>query len=100
MQDRFDSKMMVMRARDLAREIRHSDAYPAILGAVAGGIAGAMMAALIASRFAPPPPSSSVGDKRESTHPSFGARDAVQLLTVVAGLVKQAREWYAQERRK
>ena len=102
MEQRFNSEMMVARARGLAKEIRQSEAYPAVLGAVAGGIAGALMAALIASQFAPraepSPQPSPVDDRRERARAGFAVRDAVQLLAVVAGLIKQAREWYARER--
>ena len=103
MQERFDTEMMVERAREIAQDIRASEAYPAILGGIAGGIAGALMAALIASRVAPREPSpqpSPVGDRRGGERAGFDIRQAVELLAVVAGLVKQAREWYSQERRR
>ncbi len=96
MEQRFDAEMMIERAREVGREIRQSEAYPAIIGGIAGGIAGALMATMIASRYAP---------RSEPSHqsPSAGrgglpARDMVALLGVAAGLVKQAREWYYQER--
>jgi len=100
MQERFDTETMVERAKEIAQDIRASEAYPAILGGIAGGIAGALMAALIASRFAPrvEPPTS----ERHAAHAraGFDLRQGVELLAVVAGLVKQAREWYSQERQR
>jgi hypothetical protein len=98
MQQRLDTDRLVEQARGLAKEIRASEAYPAIMGAVAGGIAGAMMAALIASRFADRGKSDSPKARR-SEQAGFNMREIVQFLGVVAGLVKQAREWYAHERR-
>ena len=103
MKERLDTEMMVERAKEIAEEIRRSDAYPAIVGGIAGGIAGALVAALIASRLAshaesPPAPASE--NRAQSARAGFDLRQAVELLAVVAGLAKQAREWYAQERKR
>jgi hypothetical protein len=99
MEQRFDSEAMISRARELGGAIRESDAYPAIIGGIAGGIAGALMAAIVVSRYAPR------SDSQPSSQPSssksgIAPRDMVQLLGVIAGLVKQVREWYHQEKRK
>jgi len=103
MQERLNPEMMVERAKEIAQDIRASEAYPAILGGIAGGIAGALMAALIASRFAPrerSPQPAPDDDKRGSGRAGFDIRHAVELLTVVTALVKQARDWYSQERKR
>lgn len=100
MQERLNPEMLVEQAKDIAREIRKSEAYPAILGGIAGGIAGALMASSIASRFAPRPEPPAAEPQAERGHSGFDIRQAVELLVVVAGLVKQAREWYSQERRR
>jgi hypothetical protein len=104
MEERYDTEMMVERAREIAQAIRKSEAYPALVGGIAGGIAGALMAALIASRFAPreelPPESTPASERRQSARAGFDVRQTVELLAVVAGLVKQAREWYSKERKR
>lgn len=104
MQERFDTEMMVERARELAYEIRKSEAYLAIVGGIAGGIAGALIAAMIASRFAPrpePPEAPASGNRSQGGRGGgFELRNAIELLTVVAGLAKQAREWYSKERKR
>lgn len=103
MRDRFDSELIVERAREIAEEIRRSDAYPAIVGGIAGGIAGALVAGMIASRFAPQPdarPEPASGNRSHGARGGMELRSAVELLTVVAGLVKQAREWYTQGRKR
>ncbi len=99
MQERFDSEAIIERAREIGQEIRRSEAYPAIIGGIAGGIAGALMATIIASRFAPRSESRS-SEASATVRGGMGARDLVALLGVMAGLVKQAREWYYQERGK
>lgn len=79
--------------------VRRSEYFPAILGAVAGGLTGALMAGLIA------------GSRRGSRHSEherdvaagrsgsvFGlsAKELIQLVTVVATLARQLREWREQ----
>lgn len=100
MQDRFDTEMMVERAREIAQDIRASEAYPAILGGIAGGIAGALMAALIASRIPPRAEPPAPEQRTARANASFDVRHAVELLTVVTALVKQARDWYSRERKR
>jgi len=98
MPERFDAEMMIERTREIAQDIRKSEAFPAILGGIAGGIAGALMAALISSRFAArnEPPAAS---ERPAVRTGFEIRQAVELFAVVAGLIKQARKWYYEERK-
>lgn len=98
MEQRFDAEMMIERAREVGREIRQSEAYPAIIGGIAGGIAGALMATMIASRYAPRSELSPSPLPSPKGRGGLPARDMVALLGVAAGLVKQAREWYYQER--
>lgn len=100
MQERLDPEMMLERAKEIGRDIRESEAYPAILGGIAGGIAGALMAALIASRFAPRSESPASENRPTRGRSGFDIRQGVELLAVVASLVKQAREWYSQERKR
>ena len=102
MEKQFDAQAMMERARLVVAEVRKSEAYPAIIGAIAGGIAGALIAALIAgsrsSRRADAE-RESVNPVRASARPSWSPRDVVQLVTVVAALVKQAQSWYREQKR-
>ncbi len=103
MEQRFDSEVMIERARELGHAIRESEAYPAIIGGIAGGIAGALMATIIASQYAPRESRSESQSSSQSSPSARGGmatRDMVQLLGVIAGLVKQVREWYYRERGK
>ncbi len=98
MEQRFYSDAMIERAREVGQTVRESEAYPAIIGGIAGGIAGALMATIIASRFAPRSESQSSLQSSPSARGGIATRDMVQLLGVIAGLVKQVREWYYQEK--
>lgn len=101
MEDSFDPQAMMQRAGTLARVIRESEAYPALIGGVAGGIAGALMAVIIAGRMT----SSRRGAIEESLNlkaegrGGWSLREAVQLATVVATLAKQAQAWYQEQKR-
>ena len=94
-QQQFDVQALLVRVTEVAKELRKSEAYPAIAGAVAGGIAGALMAAIIAGRRSSV--RSPVTAKAETVSPKSGlnvsAKDMMQLLTVVASLAKQVQEW-------
>lgn len=76
--------------------VRRSEYFPAILGAVAGGLSGAIMAGLIAGAKREAGDS---GRSRESPtgQPGFilglSAKDLLQLISVVASLARQMREW-------
>ena len=100
MQERFDTEEMIERARTLARQVRASEAYPAIIGGIAGGIAGALIAAMIASRSARSSEPAEESRAPRASRPGFDARSLVELVTVLAGLLKQVREWYSQERKR
>ena len=91
MNKQFDAQAMMMRVGEVARQIRKSDAYPALVGGIAGGIAGALMAAIIAGRRPPPQPSPASGRGQGR---GWSLREVVQLLTVVAPLAKQVQAWY------
>lgn len=83
---------MLARVNEVIKEIRQSDAFPALIGGLAGGIAGALMAMLIASRAtgrasAPTAPATPAATKEEK--PGMSVQDVVQLATVVASLARQ-----------
>lgn len=92
MENQLDTQALVRRAQLVARELRKSELFPALLGGVAGGIAGALMAALVAGRLAAPRASATA---RENAAPKFAwsLREVVQLATVVAALLKQIQAW-------
>jgi hypothetical protein len=76
--------------------VRHSEYFPAILGAVAGGLTGAMMAGLISNGRR----TNQVVVEDGSTADKgiilgFSAKDLLQLATVVTSLARQLREWRA-----
>ncbi|MBM3129074.1 MAG: hypothetical protein FJ009_10695 [Chloroflexi bacterium] len=97
MEEQFDAHALMTRAQLVAREIRKSDAFPALIGGIAGGIAGALMAALIAGRIASARESVA---PREKVAPKFdwSARELMQLATVIAPLVKQIQAWAKAQR--
>ena len=104
MEKQFDAQALtkvtsvMVRAGEVAQQIRKSDAYPALVGGIAGGIAGALMAALIAGRRPPPQPSpASTGEGRGGG--SWTVREVLQLLTVVAPIAKQVQAWYKEQRK-
>jgi len=100
MQEQWDAQRVAARVQGIARVIRQSEVYPALVGGMAGGIAGALMAVWIAGRLAarnqtPREP------HRESKGSRFdlSVREAIQLVTIVASLIKQIQAW-AKERGK
>lgn len=98
-QQQFDVQALMVRVTEVAKELRKSEAYPAIVGGVAGGIAGAMIAAIIAGRRLAP--SRQVTATVETASPKSGInlslKDLMQLITVVASLAKQVQEWTKKE---
>jgi hypothetical protein len=79
--------------------VRRSEYFPAILGAVAGGLTGALMAGLIAgSRRGSSHPDRERDDAAERSGSVLGlsAKELIQLVTVVATLARQLREWRQQ----
>lgn len=100
MEKEFDAQAMMERVRVLAAEVRKSEAYPAILGAIAGGVAGALLAVIIAgSRSARRADDESSKTLGASARSGWSPRDIVQLATVVATLAKQVQAWYQEQKR-
>jgi hypothetical protein len=104
MEKQFDAQALtkvtsvMVRASEVAKQIRKSDAYPALVGGIAGGIAGALMAALIAGRR-PPPQSSPISEGGSKNGGSWTAREVLQLLAIVASIAKQVQAWYKEQRK-
>ncbi len=102
-QEPMDPQVVLARISEMTKEIRKSEAYPALLGGIAGGIAGGLMAALIAGRVASS--RNVVADavdnlKKEAVSGrGWSMKEAVQLATVIAGLVKQVQIMYQDRRR-
>ena len=99
MQQQFDSREMIRRAGEVAKELRKSEAYPALIGGVAGGIAGALMAAIIAGR-APSRRAETASSEVKASRGGWALKDVVQLLTVVATLAKQVQGWLKEQEKK
>lgn len=98
MEKQFDAQAMMQRAGEVARVVRKSEAYPALIGGVAGGVAGALMAVIIARRVISSRPATveeTVKVARSDGSAGWSLREVVQLATVVASLAKQAQDWYA-----
>jgi hypothetical protein len=99
MEEQFDVEAIMVRAGEIAKAVRKSDVYPALIGGIAGGIAGALTAAIIvgrvSSRSAEP-----LSHAAKEARSGWSLREAVQLLTVVASLAKQAQAWYKERGRK
>ncbi|MBI5303390.1 MAG: hypothetical protein HY868_14745 [Chloroflexi bacterium] len=91
------------RVGQVAKELRKSDAYPAIVGGIAGGIAGALMAAIIASRVAPRNPAETKADTAprasKDGHPGFSIQDLAQLATVVISLARQVQTFVKEHKK-
>lgn len=101
MEQQSDAQMLRMRVNLLVQELRKSEAYPAIVGGIAGGIAGALMAVIIAGALSSRRPAKAEQDTVPTAAKSaFSLRDAVQLLTVIASLVKQIQAWSKEQGRK
>ncbi len=97
MEEPFDSQAMIERAGELARVVRKSDVYPALIGGVAGGVAGALMAVIIAGRMSSRRAivEEAVQESKKDRNEGWSMRELVQLATIAASLAKQAQEWYA-----
>ncbi|MBI5030757.1 MAG: hypothetical protein HZB51_09535 [Chloroflexi bacterium] len=95
MQEReFNTQGLTTRVSEVAKELRKSEAYPAIVGGVAGGIAGAMMAAIIAGRKASVRPQvDATIEASPRSRFNVSVKDMMQLMTVVAALAKQVQSW-------
>ncbi len=99
MEQQSDAQRLSMRLNLLMHELRKSEAYPAIVGGIAGGIAGALMAVIVAGALSSRR-STEAETNAASAGRSFSLRDAVQLLTVIASLVKQIQAWSKEQGRK
>jgi len=75
--------------------VRHNEYFPAVLGAVAGGLTGALMAGLISNgrHRAEAAVEENANVQDQSLVLGFSAKDLLQLVTVVASLARQLREW-------
>jgi hypothetical protein len=102
MQQQFDRPEMtkvtsvMRRAGEVAKEIRKSEAYPALIGGIAGGVAGALMAVIIAGRATSRPADVSSSEKKEARR-GWSLKDVVQLVTIVATLAKQVQAWMKEQ---
>ncbi len=74
-------------------ELRKSEFFPAIMGAVAGGLTGALMAGLISSSRRKVIVEEHQTPADQGVVLGFSAKDILQLATIVVGLVKQMRDW-------
>jgi hypothetical protein len=99
MQQQFDGRELVARASEVVKEIRKSEAYPALIGGVAGGVAGALIAAIIAGR-ATSHRADSTSDASKGARGGWAVKDVVQLLTVVAALARQVQAWMKEQEQK
>ncbi len=97
-QQQFDAQALMGRVGEVAKELRKSEAYPAIVGGVAGGIAGAMIAAIIAGRKSSPPRQVTAAEaSSRKSGINLSLKDVMQLATLVASLAKQVQEWTKKE---
>jgi len=95
MQEPFDAKALMTRVSLIAKELRKSEMYPAIIGGVAGGIAGALIAAIIAggksNRTAQPAAPTATPSAKAGINLSM--KDLMQLIPLVTALAKQVQGW-------
>jgi hypothetical protein len=99
MQQQFDGRELVARAGEVAREIRKSDAYPALIGGLAGGLTGALIAAIVAGRATSRNSEAALRASKEARS-GWALRDVMQLLTVGATLAKQVQSWMKEQEKK
>ena len=100
-EQQFDAQALMRRVTEVAKELRKSEAYPAIVGGVAGGVAGALIAAMIAGRRSASP--SQVAAPMAAAAKSgikLSLKDVMQLVTVVAALAKQVQDWTQKQDKK
>lgn len=101
MQKQLAVQELATRAQRVARTLRQSEAYPALVGGIAGGIAGALMAVLIAGRLARQTASRKlstpqVAAAQEKPRFDLSVREAIQLVTLLASLARQLQIWLRQ----
>ncbi len=97
MTEQLDVQTIMIRANEIGKEIRKSEAYPALIGGIAGGIAGALVAVIIASRMTSRRSESVETDR--SAQRGWSLRDMVQLMTVLTPIVKQVQAWFKEQGR-
>lgn len=91
MENQFDAQAVMGRARQVAKELRKSDVYPAIVGGVAGGIAGTLMAIIIAGRGVSATAAAPAAEVKSSR--GISLREVMQLVPILLSLVKQVQEF-------
>ena len=96
MQQNIDAPEVLARVGQVAKELRKSEAYPALVGGVAGGIAGALIAAIIAGRATQRGDGSTSNGAKESGS-RWNIRDLAQLLTIAVTLAKQVQAWMKEQ---
>ena len=99
MEEQFDVHALGERAQLVARQLRRSDAFPALIGGIAGGVAGALMAVIIAGRMGAPR-EQAAPRKKGSPKFDWSVRELMQLATVAAPLLKQIQAWSKEQRRR
>ena len=99
MEKQFDTQAVMERAIQVAKELRKSDAYPAIIGGIAGGLAGTLMAVLIAGRR-PSARSSAPAEEISKSSKGIPIREVMQVVPVILSLVKQVQEWTKRQNEK
>lgn len=92
MEERMNAKEVMARVGQVMQELKKSDAYPAVVGGIAGGLAGALMAVIIAGR-SPSRSAEKIIAAPPESRGGIAARDIMQLLAVIAPLLKQAQAW-------
>ncbi len=98
MEEQFDAQQLLIRVSQVARELRKSDAFPAIVGGIAGGIAGALMAGIIAGRVASRT-SDGAEHSAKTSRGGWSAKDLAQLIGVLVPLVKQAQQFFKEQKK-
>ena len=92
MEERTNAKELLARVSAVMKELKKSDAYPAVVGGIAGGLAGALMAVIIAGR-SPSRSAEKIIAAPPQSRGGIAVRDLAQLLTVIAPLIKQVQAW-------
>jgi hypothetical protein len=96
MQQHIDAPELMARVGEVAKEIRKSEAYPALVGGIAGGVAGALIAGVIAGRATARGGEPTSNGAKESRG-GWNMRDLVQLLTITVTLARQVQAWMKEQ---
>lgn len=97
MEERMDAQELLARINDVMKELKKSDAYPAIVGGIAGGLAGGLIAVIIAGR-SPSRPAEKIVAVQPESRGGVSVRDIAQMLAVLAPLVKQVQAWLKEKK--